>query len=74
MLAVTNRKESSTGGTDPDQDRARIVARLREIIAALDSRVPHLEREGETRIVEEAKNLRDMAVARIAALEAELRR
>jgi hypothetical protein len=74
MPVVADRKDSSTGGADSDQDRARIVARLREIIEALDSRVPHLEREGETRIVEEAKSLRDAAVARIAALEAEERR
>jgi hypothetical protein len=74
MTVVADRKESPTGGTDPDQDRARIIARLREIIHALDSRVPHLEREGEMRIVEEAKSLRDAAVARIAALEADTRR
>jgi hypothetical protein len=52
-----------------DTDRKRLIVRLRELIASLDSRVPHLEREGETRIVQEAAALRDTAVARLAQLD-----
>ena len=47
-----------------------LVAHLRELVDAIDRRVPHLEREGETRIVADAAELRARAVARIAALEA----
>jgi hypothetical protein len=52
-----------------DRARKRLIARLRELIDALDNRVPHLEREGETRIVDEAAALRKKAVERISELE-----
>jgi len=60
--------------TDPIQEktertRKRLIGRLRELIDALDSRVPHLEREGETRIADEAAALRKKAVERISELE-----
>ena len=55
--------------TDTDIDRKRLIARLRELIDALDSRVPHLEREGETRIADDAASLRQKALERIAQLE-----
>ena len=42
---------------------------LRELIAALDRRVPRLEREGERDIVRDAKALRRAASKRIAELE-----
>ena len=42
---------------------------LRELVAALDRRVPHLERAGETAIARDALRLRDEAVARLATLE-----
>ena len=51
-------------------DRQRLIARLRELIDSLDSRVPHLERDGEMRIAEDAAALRDKALARLAQLEA----
>jgi hypothetical protein len=50
-------------------DRKRLVCQLRELIQSLDSRVPHLEREGETQIAREAAALRNKAVARLADLE-----
>jgi hypothetical protein len=49
--------------------RQRLIEQLRELIDALDSRVPQLEREGETRIAEEAAALKERAVRRIAQLE-----
>jgi hypothetical protein len=52
-----------------DTDRQRLIDRLRELIEALDNRVPHLEREGETRIADDAAALRQKAVERLAELE-----
>ena len=59
---------TDTQGTNTD--RQRLIARLRELIDSLDSRVPHLERDGEMRIAEDAAALRDKALARLAQLEA----
>ncbi len=47
----------------------RLIEQLRELIAALDSRVPHLEREGEIRIADEAAALRQKAIDRLAQLQ-----
>lgn len=49
----------------------RLIRRLRELIEALDSRVPHLEREGEIGIAGDASALRARALDRIARLEHE---
>ena len=46
-----------------------LVHDLRELIAALDHRVPHLERKGESDIVRDAQALRRAALARITELE-----
>ena len=42
---------------------------LLELVAALDRRVPRLEREGEGAIVRDARDLRRAALKRIAELE-----
>ena len=42
---------------------------LRELIAALDRRVPRLERDGERDIVQDAQVLRRAALSRIAELQ-----
>jgi hypothetical protein len=47
----------------------KIVGELRELIDALDRRVPHLERAGEGAIAHEAAVLKLEALRRIAALE-----
>lgn len=47
---------------------SRMVSALRELISALDRRVPHVDRPGELRIAQDAQMLRRQAVARIAAL------
>jgi hypothetical protein len=52
-----------------DADRARQIRHLRELIAALDRRVPHVERSGEAAIARDAAALRDKALKRIAVLE-----
>jgi hypothetical protein len=45
---------------------------LNEVIAALDRRVPHVERRGEVSIARAAAALRAEAVKRIAELEQEV--
>ena len=56
-----------------DVDRADAQRHLRELIAALDRRVPHCERLGEVEIVQAATALRKKAEQRLAKLEAESR-
>lgn len=46
----------------------RIISTLRELISALDRRVPHVGRPGELRIARDAQMLRREAVAQIEAL------
>ena len=46
-----------------------LIEELRELVEALDRRVPRLERAGETAITRDALRLRDEAVARLATLE-----
>jgi hypothetical protein len=48
---------------------ARTVSELKELIAALDRRVPQVERVGEVAIARAAAALRAEAVRRIAELE-----
>ena len=59
---------SSKGGAQ--SDRTRKLRHLHELIAALDRRVPHVERIGEIEIAREGRALRDKALQRIAELEA----
>jgi hypothetical protein len=54
-----------------EEDRMRTLRALRELIAALDRRVPHIECDGEIDIARIAADLRERALARIAELEAE---
>jgi hypothetical protein len=54
-----------------DGDRADAQRHLRELIAALDRRVPHCERLGEVEIVRAATALKKKAEQRLAKLEAE---
>jgi len=49
-------------------DRNDLIARLRELIAALDSRVPHPERDGELQVTMDAEALKQRALERIAEL------
>jgi hypothetical protein len=51
-------------------DRELVVHTLRELVEALDRRVAHVERLGETRIASEAAALRKDAVNRIRELTA----
>jgi hypothetical protein len=49
--------------------RESLIQHLRELIAALDARVPHLERTGETQIADEAIALRTKAVRRLSEID-----
>jgi len=52
-------------------DRTRALQHLHELIAALDRRLPHVERAGEVAIAAEAALLRKKAQERILELERE---
>ena len=52
-----------------DQERKDLRKRLRDLISALDRRVPHFDRDGEHRIVRDAAVLKRQAEDRIAELE-----
>ena len=54
---------------DHDDTPTEQIQILRELIEALDRRVPHMERTGEIQIAREAASLREKALTRIAALE-----
>lgn len=47
----------------------KLLARLREFVAALNRRVPQVEREGEAGIAREADLLKRQAEKRIAQIE-----
>ena len=51
-------------------DNSEVFAALVELIDALERRVPHIERIGETRIAAEAAALRKAAVSRLEHLAA----
>jgi hypothetical protein len=54
---------------DHDETPTEQIQILRELIEALDRRVPHFERTGEVQIARDAASLREKALTRIAALE-----
>ena len=60
-----------TDTTGAASSRARTVRELNELIAALDRRVPHVERVGEISIARTASVLRSEALKRIEELERE---
>ena len=55
-----------------ESDRTRKLRHLHELIAALDRRVPQVERLGEIDIADQGRALREKALQRIAELEASL--
>jgi preprotein translocase subunit SecD len=56
--------------TERSNDSAkRQIRYLRELIEALDRRVPMIERVGEAKIAREAAALKDKALKRLAELE-----
>jgi predicted O-linked N-acetylglucosamine transferase (SPINDLY family) len=67
--AFTVNVYSMTNPASGGSTTTRIVAALRELIGALDRRVPHVERSGEIRIARDAAMLRRDAVLRIEAVK-----
>lgn len=54
----------------PQNDKSKQqIRQLRELIAALESRVPHIERAGETDIARDAETLKEKALKRLAELQ-----
>ena len=53
-----------------DGDRTRAQRHLRQLIAALDRRVPHVERVGEVDIVRAVTELKKKALERLVKLAA----
>jgi hypothetical protein len=66
MLGVMAADENASAD---DPEPAVLLRHLRELIAALDHRVPHLERVGESDIVRDAVALREKAMKRIRELD-----
>lgn len=57
----------------PQNDKTKQQIRhLRELIAALDTRVPRIERAGEATIARDAAALKKKALERLAELQADL--
>jgi len=52
-----------------DPDRKRAVRHLRQLIDALNRRVPHIERVGEAKIARDAADLMGQALERVKELE-----
>ena len=51
-----------------------LLRELHELIAALDRRVPHIERAGEAAIARDAAALREQAMKRLSELDEQYRR
>ena len=60
----------SVSSTTFDSATAALIEDLQEIVAALDRRVPRLERAGEIAIARDATRLRDEAIDRLKTLGA----
>lgn len=61
---------SQNAGHDALSIRRKVIARLREVISALDRRQPQMERETEHRIAKESAVLKRKAQEQLAELEA----
>ena len=61
--ALARARTPHTAAAEPDQ-----LLALRELIEALDRRVPHVERAGEMKIADDARQLRAAASERLALL------
>ena len=55
--------------SNDDAERQRAIRHLRQLIDALNRRVPHIERAGEAAIARDAAELMKQALKRLKALE-----
>lgn len=71
LLCIRDRPPSTTlmSTQEKPDDRTVMLRHLRELIAAIDRRVPYIERAGEIAIARDAAALREKALARIAELK-----
>ena len=60
---------TATTATAIDAHRTLLIERLRELVAALDQRIPQIAREGERGIAHDSASLKAQAQQRIAELE-----
>ena len=58
-----------TGEKPSTDSNATVLRHLRELVAALEHRAPHIERAGEAQIARDAAALKAQALRRIAELE-----
>ena len=58
----------------PRNDKSKQIRHLRELITALDKRVPMIERAGEAQIARDAAALKKKALERLAELQADVER
>jgi hypothetical protein len=68
-LAFEVRERPAPDRPATDKERTDLRKRLRDLIAALDRRLPHFDRDGEREIVREAAVLKRQAQDRITELE-----
>jgi hypothetical protein len=68
-MAGTVTTKASDNLTSPEPTREKTIRELRELIVALDRRVPRVERVGEIAIARAAAGLRSEALRRIEELE-----
>ena len=66
-MHLTKKERSAHDALHPS-DRARVVTALRELVEALDRRVPQVERLGEAGIARDAIALQHEAAKRLAEL------
>jgi hypothetical protein len=55
--------------SNDEAERTRAIRHLRQLIDALNRRVPHIERVGEAKIAHDAAELMKQALKRLKALE-----
>ena len=72
-VAVADGSVRSAPKTMTAITRVELIQELRELIAALDRRVPHVERAGEASIARDAAALKPRPLQRIEDLERERR-
>jgi hypothetical protein len=68
-ITMTKRTTQETEARTQRTQRSRTIRELSELIAALDRRVPRVERSGEASIARAAARLKREAIDRIADLE-----
>jgi hypothetical protein len=66
---MTNKRPSPAVGENTAAEVQEMLSDLSELIAALDRRVPRLERIGEAQIAKDAADLRERALTLIQRIE-----